>query len=182
MVTADSRRWLLRGTVLALALAVGLVAWLSERGADGAAVEPSPEVRIVRPVALADAAVLSGHPVYWIGPVPGTELELSEAADGTVQVRYLPVGSQSGEERPGGVLTVASYPLAHPARALSAFAARPGSSVHGARAGRKVVTSAESPGSAYFASPDDSVQVEVYDPAPNRALGLVLSGRVRPAG
>jgi hypothetical protein len=42
-----------------------------------------------------------------------------------------------------------------------------------------VVTSAESPGSAYFTSPDNTVQVDVYDPHRGRALALVLSGRVR---
>lgn len=176
------RRRLLRGTVVALAAVVGLVVWLSERGGeDGAGAESPSAVRIVGPAGLNDAAALSGHPVYWAGPIPGTELGLSEGADGTVQVRYLEAGSEpdAGQEN---VLTVGSYPLPDPAQALAAFAARPGSTLRHARDGSEVVTSTESPGSAYFASPDGSVQVEVYDPAPKRALGLVLSGRVRPAG
>ncbi len=183
-MTDNGRRWAWRGGVLTLAILAGLVAWVSERSDnDGAGtVGPSSEVRIVGARELGDAAILNAHPVYWAGPVSGTELELGESADGTVQVRYLPAGSQAGEERPGGLLTVASYPLPHPRRALAAFAARPRSTVHHGRDGREVITSSESPGSAYFASPDDSVQVEVYDPVPKRALELALSGQVIPAG
>jgi hypothetical protein len=181
-VKTEHRSWLLRGTVIAIAVAAGLLAWLSERGADDeAGTERSPEVRIVRPAELGDAAVLSGHPVYWAGPISGTELGLREGADGTVQVRYLEAGSEPGEGQEN-VLTVGSYPLPDPAKALAAFAARRGSTVRHGRDGREVVTSTESPGSAYFSSPDGSVQVEVYDPHPQRALGLVLSGRVRPGG
>jgi hypothetical protein len=170
----------LRGTVVAIAAAVGLVAWLSERGSqNGAAGVALPEVRVVSPAGLAGAAALNGHPVYWAGPIPGTELGLSEGADGIVQVRYLAAGSAPGAAEEN-VLTVGSYPLPGPARALAAFGRRPKSKLLHAHDGKVVVTSAESPGSAYFASPDDSVQVEVYDPAPDRALDLVLSGRVRP--
>lgn len=180
-MTAERRNWLLRGGVVLLAVAAGLVAWLSERDSEeGAAGAVPPQVRIVDPAALGDAAALSGHPVYWAGQVPGTELGLSEDAGGIVQVRYLPVGStpeQAGED----VLTVGSYPLPDPARALTAFARRPRSRLLHGSDGKMVVTSAESPGSAYFVSPDNSVQVEVYDPVPKRALRLALSGRVRPA-
>jgi hypothetical protein len=167
--------------VLGIAVVVGLVAWLSERDDGHGGSGPSPEVRIVRPDQLDDAAALSGHPVYWAGPVPGTELELREGADGTVQVRYVEAGSERGEGDEN-VLTVGSYPLSDPAAALDAFAARPGSVARRAEDGSEVVTSTESPGSAYFSSPDNSVQVEVYDPVPGRALKLVLAGRARPSG
>jgi hypothetical protein len=175
-----SKHLVLRGTVLGIAVVVGLVAWLSER--DGGHSEgDGPEVRIVRPDELDDAAALSGHPVYWAGPVPRTELELTEGADGTVQVRYVEAGAEPGEDREN-MLTVGSYPLPDPAGALDAFAARRGSVVRRAENGGEIVTSTESPGSAYFSSPDNGLQVEVYDPVPGRALELVLSGRVRLSG
>ena len=172
---------MLRGAVALLAAAVALVAWLSERDAEEAAAGPAPlEVRIVEPAALGDAAALSGHPVYWAGRVPGTELGLSEGGAGIVQVRYLATGS-AADQAQEDVLTVGSYPLPNPAKALAAFARRSDSTVFRGPHGKLVVTSTESPGSAYFVSPGNSVQVEVYDPVPRRALRLVLSGRVRPA-
>jgi hypothetical protein len=81
-------KWVLRGGVLALAVAAGLLAWLAERGSEvGSGSAETPDVQIVRPAALAEAAALGGHPVYWAGRIPGTELGLSEGADGTVLVR-----------------------------------------------------------------------------------------------
>jgi len=173
-------RWLLRIAVVLVALAAGLTAWLAGNGGDeGAGRGQAPEPRIVDPAALARAAALSGHPVYWLGSLPGTELQLSEAAGGDVQVSYLARGAEGAE--PGSTLTVGSYPLSHPARALAAFAARPRSELHRGPGGHEVVTSSEARGSAYFTGPDGRVQVEVYAPVPGRALRLVLAGRVRPA-
>lgn len=137
--------------------------------------------RIVAPSGLGEVAALLGQPVYWAGPVSGKELELTELGEGGgVQVRYLPEGveARDGASAP---LTVGSYPLSDPGAALDAFAKRPGSVVRRGRGGRKVVVSTRSPTSAYFVSPDNSVQVEVYDRSPKRALALALSGRVRPA-
>jgi hypothetical protein len=181
MAVEDRRRWLLRGSVLALALVVALVAWLTTRDSgEPAASEASSETRIVSAAELGNAAALAGHPVYWAGPVRGTELEVTESS-GDVQVRYLDEGAAAGEGD-AEALTVGSYPLPDPAAALAAFAKRPGSVSHRASDGREVVVSERSPTSAYFVSPDGSVQVEVYDPSPQRALALALSSKVRPAG
>jgi hypothetical protein len=181
MAVEDRRRWLLRGSVLGLALVVALVAWLTTRD-DGepAASEVTTETRTLSAAEVGDIAALVGHPVYWAGPVPGTELEATESSDGSVQIRYLAAGAEAGEGSEEA-LTVGSYPLPDPAGALAAFAERPGSSTHRARDGRTVVVSEQNPTSAYFASPDGTVQVEVYDPSPKRALALALSAKVHPA-
>jgi hypothetical protein len=169
--------------VVGLALVVALVAWLATRGGDGesAAQSSGNESRIVVPAQLGDAAVLSGHPVYWAGPVAGTALELTESGEGDIQVRYLEEGAEAGDES-AAALTIGSYPLSDPNGALQAFAEKPGSVVRRSKDGREVVVSEQNPTSAYFVSPDNNVQVEVYDPSPKRALSLALSGRVRPAG
>lgn len=172
---------MLRGAVLGLALVVGVVAWLATGDSEEQAPTVESESRIVVAGELGNIESLVGHPVYWAGPVPGAELEVTESGDGSVQVRYLDDPAEAGQES-AEALTVGSYPLADPAKALDSFAKRPGSIVRRSRDGREVVTSRESPTSAYFVSPDNSVQVEVYDPASKRALGLALSGRVRPAG
>lgn len=178
---AAKRPWLLRGAVLAVALAVGVVAWLAGGDEESEAPAPAaPEVRIVEAAELGNVAALLGHPVYWAGPIPETSLELTESEDGSVQVRYLDEGAEAGED-PAGALTIGSYPLPDPTAALDEFAAEPAAVVRRSRRGLEVVTSEANPSSVYFASPDNSVQVEVYDPSPARALGLALSGRVRPA-
>lgn len=167
---------------MALAVLVAIVAWLATRDGDGggesgAPVE-SPAVRTVSEAELAEVAAVLGQPVYWAGPEPGTELELTELEEGGVQVRYLPEGTDPEDS---AVLTVGSYPLPDPKGALEGFADRPGAIARRAEDGTEVLSSEESPTSVYFASPDNSVQVEVYDPSPRKAMRLALSGRVLPA-
>lgn len=179
-----NRRRLLRIGVIAIAIVVALIAWLATRDSGGgsqptAAEEAGP--RIVTVDELREVAARLGQPIYWAGPVEGRELELKELDEGGVQVLYLPEGTEAG-----GVsvksLTIGSYPLPDPAAALEGFAKRNGSVVFHASNGRKVVTSKQSPTSVYFASPENSVQVEVYDPSSKRALNLTLSGQISPTG
>jgi hypothetical protein len=175
---------LLRWGVVGLAVIVGLFAWLSTR--DGGSSEPAgteaaAPPRIVDVAQLREAAAALGQPIYWAGPVAGTELELRELGEGGVQVSYQPEGTAAGQGS-RRVLTVGSYPLPDPGKALEGFAGRPGAIVRHAAGGREAVSSETTPTSVYFASPDNSVQVEVYDPSPQRAMGLTVSGRVQPAG
>lgn len=172
-------RWLLRGAVVALAVVAGLVAWLATREEGGGSTPPAQGgSRIVSAKELAEVAAGAGHPVYWAGPEPGRSLELIEASAGP-QVRYVPAGTEAGRE-PAASLTIGSYPLPAAAASLRSFAARPGSIVRHGAGGREVVTSAARPTSVYFASPDNRVEVEVYDPSPKRAMSLALSRAVRP--
>jgi|SRR6187549_193797 len=179
---ATRRPWLLRGTVLALAIVVGVVAWIVDGGDErgGEATPAAVEARIVEADQLADAAAALGHPVYWAGPIEGAEIELSEAEDGSTQVRYLEDPGEAGTES-ASALTIGSYPLSDPAAALDTFAAEQGSVVKRAANGAEVLFSESNPSSVYFVAPDNSVQVEVYDPRPGRALDLALAGEVRPA-
>ncbi|HWM55694.1 MAG TPA: hypothetical protein VNO20_09930 [Solirubrobacterales bacterium] len=178
-----NRPWLLRGAVIGLALVVGVVAWLGTKDDDEtpASTTEAAEVRIVSEEELAGLGADAGQAVYWAGPVGGTELEVTNLAEqGGVQIRYLEEGAEAGS---GGadVLTVGSYPLPDPAGAIDGLTAEPGAIVRTSDDGRQVVANAERPTSVYFASPDNSVQVEVYDPDPARALRLALSSQVRPA-
>lgn len=159
-----------RGGVIALAVVLGVATWLLT-GDDSA--EPVAESE--RPVSvseLGEVADALAQPLYWAGPVPGTSLTLVESESG-VQVRY----EREGVD-PEQALTVATYPLPDAARALAAFAQRPGAIVRQDAGGRRVVSNEEQPNSVYFAA--EGAQVEVYDPSPRRALTLALSGRVQP--
>jgi hypothetical protein len=174
---------LLRSVLVGLAAVVAIVAWLATRGddtgGDKGAAPAGPVVRIVSPAGLAAAAAKLGQPLYWAGPVPGTELELEELPEGGARVIYLPAGEGAGADS-ARALTIGSYPLADPEAALREFAARPGAIVRHSGDGTEVVSSREQPTSVYFVGADKTVQVEVYDPSPRRAMRLALSGRVRP--
>ena len=178
------RRRLLRFGVLGLAILIGVIAWVATSGGDDSSSTPEPAEaapRIVSEAELAETAASAGQPIYWAGPQAGTELELTEVEGaGGYQVHYLPEGTDPEEAKPG-VLTIGSYPLANPAKAVEGFAGRPGAIVRHAKNGLEVVSSQERPTSVYFASPDNSVQVEVYDPSAKKAMSLALSGKVGPA-
>lgn len=176
------RRKRLRWGVIGLAVLVALIAWIATRGEDDvasepAAVEPAPP-RIVSETELKEATLELRQPIYWVGPVPGTELELRELGDGA-QVAYLPEGAEAGADS-AQALTIGSYRLADPRAAVEGYAERPGSKALQGAAGVEVVTSEEAPRSVYFASPDNSVQVEVYAASPKQARALALSGKVKP--
>lgn len=176
---------MLRVGIVALALLVGVIAWIATKG-DGGGSAPAPastgvEAEIVSGAELEELAASAGHAVYWAGEVPGKEMEASETAEGDFQVRYLDEGTEAGGGSKG-VLTIGSYPLPDPVAAVEGFAARKGSLTRRSADGREVVTSVEKPTSVYFASSDGSVQVEVYDPNYKRAMSLALSAHVRPVG
>jgi hypothetical protein len=180
---ADRRR-MLRIGIVALALLVGIIAWVASNGGDDGESSSEPasagvEPKILSVEELEEFADDSGHAVYWAGPLSGKVLEVSETEAGNVQIRYLDEGTEAG----GGskaVLTIGSYPLADPAGAVKGFGERKGSVARKAKDGREVAFSVEKPTSVYFAGADDDVQVEVYDPNSKRAVALALSDQVRP--
>lgn len=184
--TSDQERQkMLRWGVVGLAVLVAVIAWVATRGDDGDSGEAEStagfEAKIVSEAELEEIAGESGHAVYWAGPIEGTELEASESEDGGVQVRYLDEGEEPGGDR-AGTLTIGSYPLADATKALEGFAERPGAIVRESDEVGEVVSNPEAPSSVYFASPDGSLQIEVYDPSPARAMSLARSGEVQPIG
>jgi hypothetical protein len=178
----EAKRYrLLRAALVAAALVVALGAWRATSGErDKAAVAETPP-RIVSAGQLGRIVAETGHLVYWAGPMPGTVLTVSEGPEGLVQVRYLKDESELGREG-RETLTVSSYPRPDPAAALANLAKSPGAIAWHSREGAEFVTTEEEPDIVYLASPEDSVQVEVYSPSPGRATTLSRLGRVRPAG
>jgi len=169
--------WLLRGLVIGIALLIAVVALVvSNDGDEDGAAPVEGAARVVDEAGLREAAATLGRPIYWTGPVEGTELELEELGEGGVQVRYAPEG-EGGEAR-SDVLTIGTYPLPDPAAALERFAAKPGAIVREGASGTKVYSSEEAPNSVYFGDPEGGVQVEVYAPAASEAMSLALSGKV----
>lgn len=179
---SSDQRWILRGGVIVIAIVIATIAAVTSSGgeSESAPAPPQPETRIVSEAELAERAAALGQPIFWAGPVDGTELELEELQGEGVRVRYVPEGTEAGEAPPEA-LTVGSYLLPNPQEALETFAGEPGSATRQGENGREVVVDTEQPTSVYFVDPEDTVQVEVYDPSPEKAMSLALSGKVEPA-
>lgn len=179
---SSDQRWILRGGVIVIAIVIATVAAIASRGgeSESAPASPQPETRIVNEAELAERAAALGQPIFWAGPMQGTELELEELQGEGVRVRYVPEGTEAGKA-PSEALTIGSYLLPNPREALETFASEPGSTARRREDGRIVVVDRERPTSVYFVDPEDTVQVEVYDPSPEKAMSLALSGKVGPA-
>jgi hypothetical protein len=134
----------------------------------------------------ADSAELSAlsrqldQPIFWAGPAnPGSSLELTEAADGSVFVRYLPDGGAPGDSRER-FTTVATYSVPDAYAALQNQARRASVVSRDLPAGGLATLDARRPNSVHIAWPDSGYEVELFDPSPRRALELVLDGAIAP--
>jgi hypothetical protein len=132
---------------------------------------------IVRPSGLHAFAARSGRPVFWVGPVAGTKLELSHSPDGRVYVRYLPKHEPAGTATP--YLTVATYPLKGAVAVTRASAARPGQVGVPVAGGGVAFYARSRPTNAYLAFPSADEQVELFAPSAKEALTLVAAAKVR---
>lgn len=178
----DARRARALG-IAASALLVIAAIFLATLGDDGdeEARAAAVAAHFVSASELSDREAELDHPIYWAGPRPPLRLELSEPADGSVYLRYLPSGVVAGDPRVG-FLTVGTYPVADAVGALRRTAAAAGVSLGSTAGGGVVLPNPSSRGSVYLAYPGSDLQVEVYDPAPGRALRLIRSGQIGPVG
>jgi hypothetical protein len=181
------------GAVIALAVAAGLIAWLvidsggsSSKPKPAASkpttkAKPSATFTHIGPVNLSADGLktLSGNfdeTVYWAGPKPGYQYELTRTTDGKVYVRYLPRGVKAGDKR-SNFLIVATYPFANALGALKGVAKGKGTTLPG---GGYALPDASYAKSVHLAFPGAAYQIEVYDPSPRRALQVAMSGNVEP--
>lgn len=167
------------GALVAVGLAAFFVGWLAmNRGGD------APPARGTGASATSESELRSfaesvSHPVYWAGPKDGYTYELTRTNDGRVYVRYLPEGTEVGDPR-SRFLTVGTYPRAGAFAELKRAGRADGAiSLKLGRGGLAVFSQAK-PTSVYFGYPDARYQVEVYDPSPDEARRLALSGQVIP--
>ncbi len=129
---------------------------------------------------LKSLASQSSQPVYWAGRKHGT-YELTRTTDGRTYIRYLPSADKVGVRTPN-YLTVGTYPTKPAFSALRRAAARNGAVSANVDHGGLLVFNTSAPKSVYFSYPKSGYQVEVYDPSPLKARGLVLSGSIKPIG
>jgi hypothetical protein len=130
---------------------------------------------------LIDLEGSSGHEIYWAGERPATNLELTSEGSGNVYLRYLPPGTEAGDPN-AGFLTIGTYPVPDPVDALRRTVAKSGASLGRTAGGGVTLVNPASRGSVYLAYPGSDLQIEVYDPAPGKALQLIRSGTIGPVG
>jgi hypothetical protein len=177
------------GAVVSVALAAAFLVWVVfVRGDDREETvtdqsDQTQQVRAIGPIQGSRTDLLelqeeAGHPVYWLGEMEGKEIEVTRTTDGNIYVRYLDSGTDVGEEAP--FPTVSTYPFVGAFEALEVVAERPGSISERLEDGGMVLRAGESATSVYVAWPDQDVQVEIFSPDAQQALGAATSERLMP--
>ncbi|CAA9516885.1 MAG: hypothetical protein AVDCRST_MAG17-2338 [uncultured Solirubrobacterales bacterium] len=171
-------RW---AVVLLAVLLLGVVVALAVTGSRGGSGEGSRSdaPREVSVRELRDFAAASESAVYWAGAIPGRRLELTTARGGSVFVRYLRGDAVVGDERPA-FTTVGTYAFDGAYREVQRRGEGEGTETREAPGGGLATWSKARPSSVYLAFPGSDLLVEVYDPDPQRARTLALSGEVGP--
>jgi hypothetical protein len=181
--------------VVAIAVAAGVLAWVvidHRNGSNstsatattvttkGTTTFKSSGPSIVSATQLRAAADSSALPVYWAGVRPGTRIELTRTATGSIFVRYLPASARAGSREP--YLTVATYARPNGFNEVKAAAAKPKAiTIRLAGGGIAVYTRAE-PKNMHIAYPTQPYQVEVFSPRAGVAKALTVGGAIRPTG
>ena len=170
------------GAVIAVAIAVAFVVWLLVRGGDSNTASTTTNGQAVGPVATSEDELRSlsdelGHPLYWAGPIPDRTYELTRTSDNRVFIRYLPKGVPIGI-RQAAYTIVGTYPVENAYKVLQGLAKKPDESSFSAPSGGFAVYSTTQANNVYLAYPGSNLQIEVYDPSPQKARGLITSGQV----
>jgi hypothetical protein len=172
------------GAVIAVAIAVAFVVWLLVRGGDSNKTAGTTTGQATGPVKtsadeLRALSVDLGHPIYWAGAMPNRTYELTRTSDDRVFIRYLPQGVPVGI-RQAAFTIVGTYPVEGAYKVLQQLAKKPHEHNFAAPVGGIAVYSSEQPSNVYLAYPGSNLQIEVYDPSPKQARGLITSGQVAP--
>lgn len=165
------------GAVIVLAVVIGLVLWLTLRGGGTSSTTSSATAASVDEIRNLAASVK--HPIFWVGPRTGYTYELNRLQNGTINVRYLPSGVDVGTSKP--YLSVATYPFANTYTALKSLKTKDVVFLKIPNNGIAEYSKAY-PLSVHAAYPGVDYQVEVFDPTPGTAAGLLVSGQLTAFG
>jgi hypothetical protein len=132
------------------------------------------------PAELRTLAASVGHPVYWIGKQPGVTYEVRTTSSESVYLRYLPAGVHVGANKP--YLTIGTYPIPNAFSATRRLSRRPGAVPIDIGSGSIAFYSEAQPTNVYVAYRGVDLQIEVYDPSPERAQDIVASNLLVPVG
>ncbi len=183
-MTREARRkqttWIITGVLAVAAIVTAVI--LAQDSPATSNVDAEDLGQDERPVGLDEQtlrefALLHEGPIYWAGPRTDTTYELTVTEVGDVFVRYLPLGVAVGNQQPD-FLTVATYTRPDAYQALVEVSLGDQFVSEETARGALVVYASSEPTSAHFSFPDTTIQVEVFDPTPNRAVSLVLDGSI----
>lgn len=129
-------------------------------------------------VALSDTElrdlVLSKHlTVYWAGPMAGAKYTLTAVTPGIVYVKYLPGGVGLNDTKTS-FRTIGTYIQKNAFKVAQNAGAAPGNVGFLNADGNAVLYSSSRTSNVYIGIKGKDIQVEVFDPVENQALGLVL--------
>lgn len=172
--------------VLGAAILIGLAIWLLFIRDDDEGAAAGTGATAATQSDLANLASEVGHPIYWAGPRPpglgaGVSYELTQTSDGRIYVRYLTPGAQVGDPRPT-FLTIGTYPVGNGQAAIRRAARKSDANTERLSDGVLLLEPEARASHVYLAYPDSEYQIEVFDPAPGRALRLVSTGAIEPIG
>ena len=157
-------------------VAAGSISPVSASSASVSAVVTKPV--LTTPAALTRLSATLGRPIFWLGPISGSRVELSRSPDGRVYVRYLPTSVRVGSARP--YLTVGTYPVANGLAVTTAASKKAGAVGIPLANGAVAFYQRTRPTNVYVAFPGMAEQVEVFDPSARQARSIVAAQRVKP--
>ncbi len=163
----------LRSACIGAVAALGLVL-VSGCGSESTK-KPSAEPVKVSASGLKSLSGALGQPIYWLGERSGTSYEFSQSSN-RVYVRYLPSGVRTGAK--AGYLTVGTYPMTNAFAVTRRLSLRSGNVRVLIPGGAVAFAESAKSTSVYAAFPKVGYQIEVYDPDPGRALGLIGTGQL----
>ena len=150
--------------------------------AHGHTVELKPGVPTeLTPTELRRYAGAAGRELYWLGPITGRKLEVTDAGANGLFVRYLPRTGAVGDKR-ASFTTVATYTVQRPYRLALRSGREAGTVSERIASGGIAVWRRSRPSSVYIAYPGSGVMVEIFHPARSEARALALTGRIVPVG
>lgn len=138
-----------------------------------------PTVKETSPGALKSLSDQLGHPIYWIGAESGKKYELTQTQDGRIFLRYLPQDVEIGSKEARFTI-VGTYPVKNAYDVLKKLGKRSGELSFVAPHHGLAVFDTSRPTNVYLAYPDSSLQIEIFDPSPDRARQVIMSGKVEP--
>jgi hypothetical protein len=145
------------------------------------AIGQSETAKEATPEQLRSLAAKLGHPIYWLGEESGHIYELTQLKDGRIFVRYLPHGVPIGSKQ--AIYTiVGTYPVPNAYNVQKKLAKKAGELSFAAPHNGLAVFSSSRPANVYLAYPGSNLQIEVFDPSPQHARNLIMTGQVVPVG
>jgi len=110
---------------------------------------------------------------FWAGPIAGAKYALTVTNAGLVYIRYLPGGAGINDTK-GTYRVIGSYPFPKAYDWAVSNGSLPGIIGLNNPDGFAIFYNAASTNNVYMATKGKDVQIEIFDPVANQALGLAL--------